>query len=51
MKLKNDELLGISGGAFSAALLNAIIHGFEGLFKMGQALGSALSRILSHSRC
>lgn len=49
--LNKQELQLIVGGAFSATMLNAIIKGFEGIFHLGQALGSALSRVLSRTHC
>ena len=51
MMLQNKELQSIEGGAFTAALFNAIVNGFEGLFKLGQVLGSALSRFKSGKKC
>ncbi len=51
MILKTQELKMIEGGAFSATMLNAIIKGFENIFSLGRTLGSALSRIISGSRC
>jgi len=51
MKLQCEELMEIKGGALSAALLNAIIKGFESIFKLGQTLGSALARLKSGKKC
>ena len=39
MILQRNELLKIKGGAFSAAMINAIVSCFEGLFELGKSLG------------
>ncbi len=51
MILKKQELLKIEGGAISAALLNGIIKGFEGLFNLGRSLGTSLRRLMTKRSC
>lgn len=51
MILEKKELIEIEGGAISAALLNGIIKGFEGLFNLGKSLGTSLRRLMSGRTC
>jgi len=51
MTLQSHELMQIEGGSLSAAMLNAIIKGFEGIFHLGQSLGSALARLMNKNYC
>lgn len=51
MTLKKEALMSIQGGAISAALLNGIIKGLEGLFNLGRSLGTSLRRLMTKKSC
>lgn len=51
MILNNIELQHIEGGKISAALLNAIIKGYNTIMDAGRSLGSAIRRIHTRSLC
>lgn len=50
-QLDNQTLKTIQGGAFSAALLTAIIRGFNSILDLGRSLGSAIRRIQFGKMC
>ena len=51
MKLDKQELLKISGGAVSAALINAIAKGIALLMELGKSLGSTIRRVTTNKPC
>ena len=51
MKLNNNELLSIKGGATSATLINAIVKGIELLMELGKTLGSTIRRVSANKSC
>ena len=51
MKIKNEELLFISGGAFNATLLNSIARIFTTIIEVGKMIGSSLRRIKGKNYC
>ena len=52
MKLNSEELLQIEGGAsITASMVNAIVDGFQKIFELGRAFGSAVSRFVKRSFC
>ncbi len=51
MVIQKEELKNIMGGAFSAALLNAIISAFKGAYNLGVSLGSSIARFFSGKLC
>ena len=53
MKLKNEELLKINGGAFtfSSALGNFIINAYNYIVDLGRYFGSAVHHMLSRTKC
>ena len=50
-ELTNKELLEISGGAISAAFINALARGISTVLDLGRSLGTAIRRIFSGSIC
>ena len=51
MKLTDNELKMISGGAVTGSLINAIARGISVLFELGQAVGSAIRRAITKTTC
>lgn len=51
MKLNNQELIEITGGAISASLINSLARGITSLLDLGRAIGSAIRRITSKKIC
>jgi len=51
MDLTKEELLTIKGGAWSAALVNATVKGFEFLYNLGKYVGTTISRVWSKNLC
>ena len=51
MILGKKELCKIEGGAITAALLNAVIRGFQFLFDLGKSVGSSIARMTKGSYC
>lgn len=52
MKLNSQELLQIEGGAsITASMVNAIVDGFQKIFELGRAFGSAISRFVKKNFC
>lgn len=51
MKLTEKELCEITGGAVTAAFLNAIARGIGVILDVGRSVGTAIRRIGSNSVC
>ena len=51
MKIKNEELLQIVGGAISASMINTIIRGINSFLDLGRSVGTAIRRIQSGRIC
>ncbi len=51
MTLNNKELVNITGGAISAALINSIINGFNKLLDFGRTVGTAIRRGRTGQAC
>lgn len=51
MKLQETELYNISGGAISAALINAIARAVSTVLDLGRTVGTAIRRIYSKNYC
>lgn len=51
MRLNNNELLMIRGGAASATLINAIVKGISLLIDLGKSLGSTIRRVSANKSC
>ena len=49
--LERQELLEISGGAVSGALLNSIVRGLSTIIDLGRSLGTAIRRIQTGQYC
>ncbi len=49
--MREEELNQIYGGAFSAALINAISRGFNTIYELGRSLGTSLKMIISKKKC
>lgn len=51
MKIKDDELIKIMGGAFSASMFNAIWRGIDTLYNLGKSIGYSVHRFWYRGRC
>ena len=51
MILEKKELCQIEGGAITAALVNAILRGFQFLFDLGKSVGSSIARMTKGNYC
>lgn len=51
MKINNEELILISGGAVTATLVNAIVRVFTTLIDFGRKVGSTIRRGISRNYC
>jgi len=51
MKLTEQQLLKINGGAINASLLNALARAFTTTLNIGQIIGSAIRRAISKNYC
>ena len=51
MRLSNQELYEINGGAVTASLLNAISRTISTALNLGQIIGSAIRRAFSKKYC
>lgn len=51
MKLQNDELLVIQGGAITAAWITAIVRGVNAIMDVGRALGTVIRRAQTGNLC
>ncbi len=51
VNLTNDELMNISGGGISAALISATARIVGTIYDIGRAFGSAIRRISSGNVC
>ena len=51
MKLNEEKMKQINGGAITSAMLNAISKAVNALYELGKATGSALRRIISNKYC
>lgn len=51
MRLDNEELSYINGGAITASLLNALSRAISTTLNLGQVIGSAIRRVFSKKYC
>jgi hypothetical protein len=51
MKLKEEELYKIQGGAVTATLLNALSRAASTILEIGRSVGSAIRRAYSKNYC
>ena len=51
MKIKNEELMQIVGGAISASMIYTIIRGINSFLDLGRSVGTAIRRIQSGRIC
>ncbi len=51
MILEKNELSQVVGGGITAALVNAVIRGFQFLFDLGKSVGSSIARMTKGSYC
>ena len=51
MKIKNEELMQIVGGAISDSMINTIIRGINSFLDLGRSVGTAIRRIQSGRIC
>jgi len=51
LKLNNDEMKQVEGGAITSAWMNAISKAVNTLYELGRATGSALRRIINNAYC
>lgn len=51
MKLTDQELFKIQGGALSASLLNAFARAVSTILDLGRTIGSAIRRMYSKNYC
>ena len=49
--MREEELNNIYGGAFSAALFNALSRGINTLYELGRSLGTSLKMVISKKKC
>ena len=49
--MRDEELLNVWGGAFSAALVTAVVSAFKNLFDLGKSIGSAIRRVMEKKYC
>lgn len=49
--MKEEELRNIYGGAFSAALFNALSRGINTLYELGRSIGTSVKMLLSKKKC
>lgn len=50
-KLTNKELLEISGGGISGAVITAFIKGINTILELGRSLGTAIRRMYTGNLC
>ncbi len=50
-ELNKEELLEISGGAISGAIITALIKGINTILELGRSLGTAIRRIHTGNFC
>jgi hypothetical protein len=51
IKLNNNELLLIDGGAISGTLLSSVIRGINLITEIGRAIGTAIRRFAEKNLC
>ena len=51
MKLTNEELKIIKGGAISGTLINSIINGVKTVMDVGRYFGSSIRRLFGGKSC
>lgn len=51
MTLNNKELVNVTGGAISSALVSAVVNGFSKLLDFGRTVGTAIRRGRTGSFC
>ena len=49
--MSEKELINVTGGGISAALMNAISRGIETVYNLGKAFGTAINMIIKGKRC
>ncbi len=49
--MTNEELMNVVGGAFSAALVTAIVSALKGIYDLGKSIGSSIRRVLGGKYC
>lgn len=51
MIIEKNELINVTGGGFSATLLNALSRAAENIYNFGRSIGSSIRRIRSGRMC
>lgn len=51
IKLTDNQLKEINGGAITSTLINAIVKGFSLIIEIGKSLGSSIRRATSGKFC
>lgn len=51
MKLNQEQMKQIDGGAITSAMLNAISKAVNTLYELGKATGSAIRRLIHKTYC
>ncbi|MBQ2873286.1 MAG: hypothetical protein IJE89_04745 [Bacilli bacterium] len=51
MKLNDEKMKQVSGGAITSAMINALSKAVNTLYELGKATGSALRRLIKKSYC
>lgn len=51
MRLSNQELMMVTGGALTTAMINALTKAMTTILKIGQTIGSVIRRTVTKSFC
>lgn len=51
MKLNQEQMKNIAGGAITSAMINAISKAVNTLYELGKATGSAIRRLINKTYC
>lgn len=51
MKLNQEQMKNIDGGAIASAMINAITKAVNSLYELGRATGSAIIRLIKKNTC
>ena len=51
MKLKDNELILVAGGAISSQLINAFVRLVTSVVEIGRMIGSSIQRVVSGNYC
>ena len=51
MKLDQEQLKKVDGGAITSAMLNAITKAVNTIYELGRATGSAIIRLVKKASC